>query len=118
MAGPQHKVPLDMALKAMTIDAAYSIQQEKKVGSIEVGKDANLTVLEQSPYDVAPEKLKDITVWGTMLEGRIQPVSKIPKVGDAITDKSTARVAALDDAALTQATAISLAALLAHSHVH
>ena len=66
---------LDVALKAITIDAAYSIQQEKKVGSIEVGKDANLTVLEQSPYEVAPEKLKDIAVWGTMLEGRVQPVA-------------------------------------------
>ena len=74
VAGPQHKVPLDVALKAVTIDAAYSIQQEKRVGSIEVGKDANLSILEQSPYAVAPEKLKDIAVWGTMLEGRVQPV--------------------------------------------
>lgn len=75
VAGPQHKVPLDVALRAVTIDAAYSIRMEKKVGSIEVGKDANLTVIEQSPYSVAPEKLKDIRVWGTMLEGRLQPVT-------------------------------------------
>jgi hypothetical protein len=74
VAGPQHKVPLDVALKAVTIDAAYSIQLEKRVGSIEVGKDANLSILEQSPYSVASEKLKDIGVWGTMLEGRVQPV--------------------------------------------
>jgi len=58
--------------QAVTIDAAYSIQQEKKVGSIEVGKDANWTILDQSPYAVAPQKLKDIKVWGTMLEGRVQ----------------------------------------------
>ncbi|MGL5410842.1 MAG: amidohydrolase, partial [Shewanella sp.] len=74
VAGPQHKVPLDTALKAITIDAAYSIQMEKRVGSIETGKDANLTILKQSPYEVAPESLKDIPVWGTMLEGRMQPV--------------------------------------------
>ncbi len=74
VAGPQHKVPLDVALRAITIDAAYSIQLDKRVGSIEVGKDANLTVLEKSPYEVASEKLKDIAVWGTMLEGRVQPV--------------------------------------------
>jgi predicted amidohydrolase YtcJ len=80
VAGPQHKVSLDVALKAITIDAAFSIQMEKRVGSIEVGKDANLTVLMQSPYEVAPEKLKDLGVWGTMLEGRVQPVSgKTPK---------------------------------------
>jgi predicted amidohydrolase YtcJ len=77
-AGPQHKVPVEAALKAITIDAAYSIQMEKRVGSIEVGKDANLTILDQSPYAVAPEKLKDIKVWGTMLEGRVQPVGPAP----------------------------------------
>jgi predicted amidohydrolase YtcJ len=74
VAGPEHKVPVDLALNAITIDAAYSIQQEKKVGSIEVGKDANLTILEKSPYEVAPKDLKDVAVWGTMLEGRLQPV--------------------------------------------
>jgi predicted amidohydrolase YtcJ len=73
VAGPEHKVSLDIALKAITIDAAYSIQQEKKVGSIQVGKDANLTILEQNPYEVAPRDLQDIPVWGTMLEGRVQP---------------------------------------------
>jgi predicted amidohydrolase YtcJ len=76
VAGPKHKVPLEIALKAMTIDAAYSIQLESKVGSIEVGKDANLTILNEDPYGVPPEKLKEITVWGTMLEGRLQPVLK------------------------------------------
>ena len=83
VAGPQHKVPLDVALKAVTIDAAHSIQQEMRVGSIEVGKDANLTILEQSPYAVAPEKLKDIDVWGTMLEGRVQPVAKATRTAAA-----------------------------------
>lgn len=74
VAGPEHKVPLDVALRAITIDAAHSIQLEKEIGSIEVGKRANLTVLDQSPYAVAPAALKDIPVWGTMLEGRVQPV--------------------------------------------
>lgn len=82
VAGPQHRVSLDVALKAITIDAAYSIQMDKRVGSIEAGKDANLTVLEQSPYDVPPAKLKDIRVWGTMLEGRVQPVPA-PAAGKA-----------------------------------
>jgi predicted amidohydrolase YtcJ len=77
VAGPSHKVPLDVALKAITIDAAYSIQLEREVGSIEVGKNANLTVLDESPFDVAPEKLREITVWGTMLEGRVQPVERL-----------------------------------------
>jgi hypothetical protein len=72
VAGPQHKVSLEASLRAMTIEAAYSIQLENEVGSIEAGKFANLTILEKSPFEVAPDALKDIAVWGTMLEGRIQ----------------------------------------------
>lgn len=131
--GPQHKVSLDVALKAITIDAAYSIQQEKKVGSIEVGKDANLTVLEQSSYAVAPEKLKDIKVWGTMLEGRVQPVNlKMPKIASARKSKAPktapnwkakvpnepVAVSSGDDAAFTRAMAAKLVTLLAHNHNH
>ncbi|MGA8054713.1 MAG: amidohydrolase [Burkholderiales bacterium] len=124
VAGPQHKVSVDVALKAITIDAAYSIQQEKKVGSIEVGKDANLTVLAQSPYDVAPEKLKDIPVWGTMLEGRVQPVSgKLPK---AAAQKSAAaqeraapaRAVTRNDPEVEGAVIASLASLIRHKHNH
>lgn len=75
VAGPQHKVPVDRALRAITLDAAHSIQLEKQVGSIEVGKDANLTILDKSPLEVSPESIKDIQVWGTMLEGRLQPAN-------------------------------------------
>ena len=74
VAGPQHRVDVETALKAITINAAYSIRLENEIGSIEPGKLANFTVLEQSPFDVDPMKLKDIKVWGTVLEGRIQPV--------------------------------------------
>jgi predicted amidohydrolase YtcJ len=123
VAGPQHKVPLDVALRAVTIDAAYSIQMEKRVGSIEVGKDANLSILEQSPYAVAPEKLKDIAVWGTMLEGRVQPVraKQVPRAAAKKTAAGGPRTAPLagssgDEAELAGATMASLARLLGHKH--
>jgi hypothetical protein len=123
VAGPQHKVPLDIALRAVTIDAAYSIQQETKVGSIEVGKDANLTVLTQSPYEVAPEKLKDIGVWGTMLEGRVQPVNvkQVPKAAVKKTAAAGAQAKPLavssgDEVELAGATVASLTRLLSHRH--
>ena len=74
VAGPQHKVDVETALKAITIYAAYSIRLENEIGAIEPGKLANFTVLEQSPFDVDPMKLKDIKVWGTVLEGRVQPM--------------------------------------------
>jgi hypothetical protein len=74
VAGPEHRVPVEAGLRAMSIDAAYSIQLERQVGSIAVGKDANLTILEKSPLEAEGTALKDIAVWGTMLEGRVQPV--------------------------------------------
>lgn len=78
VAGPDQVVDIETALKAITIEAAYSIRLENEVGSIEPGKFANFTVLEQNPFDVEPDKLKDIAVWGTVFEGRKQPVPKQP----------------------------------------
>jgi hypothetical protein len=119
VAGPQHRVSLDVALRAVTIDAAYSIQMEKRVGSIEVGKDANLTVLMQSPYEVAPEKLKDVAVWGTMLEGRVQPVGgKLPKAVPAVKGKAPLKAASRDGADTDRAVVASLESLLRHKHDH
>ena len=74
VAGPEQRIPVDAALRAITIDAAYSWRKEHEIGSIAPGKIANFTVLEQNPYEVAPEKLKDVPVWGTVFEGRIFPV--------------------------------------------
>ncbi|WP_207063035.1 amidohydrolase [Motiliproteus sp. SC1-56] len=114
VAGPQHRVPLDAALRAITIDAAYSIQMEKRVGSIEVGKDANLTVLMQSPYEVAAERLKDIQVWGTMLEGRVQPVGPDPRPRGA--EPGSAGSTRLNDKAIQRAMVARLARLITHAH--
>ena len=63
------------ALRAVTIEAAYSLQLEKEVGSIEPGKLANFTVLLDNPVTCDPLKIKDIGVWGTVLEGRIQEIT-------------------------------------------
>ncbi|EON90241.1 amidohydrolase [Plesiomonas shigelloides] len=114
VAGPQHKVPLDTALKAITIDAAYSIQMEKRVGSIETGKDANLTILKQSPYEVAPESLKDIPVWGTMLEGRMQPVKPDSPMPNSQASADTS--ATPDNDKVEVATLAQLTSLLSHKH--
>ena len=118
VAGPEHRVSLDVALKAVTIDAAYSIQMEKKVGSIEVGKDANLTVLEQSPYAVAPQQLKDVPVWGTMLEGRVQPVGPPTKTSRLESGASSRASLRVNETEIQEATAAQLARLITHGHGH
>lgn len=74
VSGPDQRVDLETALKAITIDAAHSIRLENEIGSVTPGKLANFTVLEQSPFDVAPEDLAGLQIWGTVLEGRVQPI--------------------------------------------
>lgn len=81
VAAPGQRVPVDAALRAITIDAAYSWRKEDQLGSIAPGKIANLTVLEEDPYAVPPEKLKDIPIWGTVFEGRVFPVPDGAKRG-------------------------------------
>jgi adenine deaminase len=63
-------------LGGITIEAAYSWRKEDLLGSIQPGKIANFTILEQDPYQVDPIKLKDIPIWGTVFEGRTFPILK------------------------------------------
>ncbi len=74
VAGPEERIGVEDALRAITIEAAYSWQKEDELGSICPGKIANFTVLDQDPLAVEPIKLNDIPIWGTVFEGRIFPV--------------------------------------------
>lgn len=74
--GPLERASLDAAMRAITIDAAYVLGMEDKVGSIRAGKMADFVVLEQSPWEVAPEHLRDIPIWGTVFEGRPFPLER------------------------------------------
>jgi predicted amidohydrolase YtcJ len=79
VAGPDQRISVDQALRAVTINAAYSWRKEDQIGSLAPGKIANMTVLENDPYAIPPEKLKDAGVWGTMFEGRVFPVPESAK---------------------------------------
>jgi predicted amidohydrolase YtcJ len=63
---------VEQALAAITINAAYTLKLDHIVGSIEAGKCADFAVLDEDPLEVAPEKLKDIAVWGTVVGGHVR----------------------------------------------
>ena len=67
--GENECISVDDALYAITLGAAYTIRMDHLAGSIEPGKYADFAVLEQDPLSVAPETLKDIGVWGTVVGG-------------------------------------------------
>lgn len=75
--GPAERITLDQALRMVTIDAAYALGIEEKVGSIATGKFADFVVLEQDPYATAKEELRNIKVWGTVVGGKVYPASEI-----------------------------------------
>lgn len=68
---PEHRVSVYQALRMFTIDAAYAAFEEKKKGSLEKGKIGDLTILEEDPYEVAQDFIRDIKVWMTVKDGNI-----------------------------------------------
>ncbi len=67
---PQERLTVAQGIKAQTIDAAYQLFADDIVGSIEVGKYADLVVLSGDPYAVEPEDVAGLTVRATYLAGR------------------------------------------------
>ncbi|WP_241488770.1 amidohydrolase [Shimia sp. SK013] len=76
IAGENQRVSRDGALRGVTLEAAYSLGLEADRGSIEVGKLANFTILEDNPLTVDAVTIKDIGVWGTLMEGEALAVGE------------------------------------------
>ena len=66
----QRVTPME-ALKAMTINVARQYGEETSKGSLEVGKLADMVVLDQSPLKVDPAKIKDLKVLETIKDGKV-----------------------------------------------
>jgi len=64
-------ISLDAALKASTLGAAFQIRLEREVGSIEIGKLADLVVLEKNLFEVAPQDIHKTRVLMTVMNGRV-----------------------------------------------
>lgn len=71
--GPAERISVEQALRMITIDAAYTIGEDDKIGSITPGKFADFTVLEDDPFTVPKEAIKDIKIWGTVVNGNMYP---------------------------------------------
>ena len=81
--GEGERISVDQALHAITMGAAWTLKLDHDIGSLEVGKRADLCVMEDDPAQVDPMKLKDVRIWGTMLSGRVYEASKMShKVGE------------------------------------
>ena len=68
--GPTQAVSVDDAIRAITIDAAYQVFADNIVGSLEVGKQADLVILEKNPRKTSPDKIRNIKVKETWIDGQ------------------------------------------------
>jgi predicted amidohydrolase YtcJ len=67
---PAERVDLATMIAMYTINAAYANHQERETGSIEVGKLADLVVLDRNLFETAPEAIHETQVLRTLLEGK------------------------------------------------
>jgi predicted amidohydrolase YtcJ len=67
---PEERIGLPEALAAFTINAAYTNRDEKNTGSLEVGKLANLAVLDRNLFEIPATEISDTKVLLTLFEGK------------------------------------------------
>jgi hypothetical protein len=69
--GAEHRLSLDEAIRAHTLDAATSIRMEDRLGSIEPGKLADLTIVDGDLLAADPMAIASMDIWMTMIEGQV-----------------------------------------------
>lgn len=69
--GPHERITAAQALRAVTLDAAYTLRLDHAIGSLDTGKHADFAVLDRDPLDVDPMALRDIKIRATVVGGRV-----------------------------------------------
>jgi len=68
---PEQKITVEEAVKCYTINNAYASFEENLKGSIAAGKLADLAVLSDDIFTIAPERIRDVRVEMTVLGGKV-----------------------------------------------
>jgi len=68
---PEENISVKEAVDCYTINGAYASFQEDKVGSIDVGKFADMVVLSKNIFEIEPAEIKNTKVEMTIFDGEI-----------------------------------------------
>ncbi len=68
--GPKERMTLEEMIAAYTINGAYANFLEEETGSLEVGKKADLVVLERNLFRIPAEEIGEVEVMMTIFEGK------------------------------------------------
>lgn len=75
--GAAERITVSEALRAITLGAAATLKLDHEIGSVEIGKRADFSVLDDDPLAVDPMTLKDLRVRGTVLSGRVHDAPEL-----------------------------------------
>lgn len=67
---PEQRVDLATLIRAYTANGAWLMHNDREVGTIEVGKAADLVLLERNLFEIPPEEIGEVSVLETWVAGR------------------------------------------------
>lgn len=68
--GPDQRIDVYQALKAVTIEGAYQYFEEDAKGTLAEGMRADMVILSESPLEVDPMEIRNISVLETIKDGK------------------------------------------------
>ena len=71
LLNPDERISVKDAIEAYTINGAYQLHRENAIGSISVGKHADLIVVDRNIFDLNPIDISKIEVLATIFNGRL-----------------------------------------------
>jgi predicted amidohydrolase YtcJ len=86
---PHEAIDLASAIKAVTLNSAYIMNQETSVGSVEVGKQADLVVLDKNLFDIPATEISSAKVVLTIFDGKVVYDAGIDPTGEEAIEKAT-----------------------------
>lgn len=73
----------------MTLNSAYIMDQETSVGSIEVGKQADLVVLDKNLFDIPATEISSTKVILTIFDGEVVYDAAVDPTGEEAIEQAT-----------------------------
>jgi hypothetical protein len=70
LLNPNERINVKEAIEAFTINGAYQLFREDEIGSITIGKRADLIIIDRDIFEINPLEISDIKLLGTIFNGR------------------------------------------------
>ena len=69
--GENQTLSVDQVIRMFTINGAWTVGAEDRIGSIEEGKLADMIVIDQNLFEIDPSRIRDTQILLTILGGRV-----------------------------------------------